>query len=164
MRDTSPDKHRPEHTGRPFCGYPIHRRMMGCSITCQQRRLFHSVMQTQRSNRHRLQIQSHECMKAHTHKHLLSSCILETGNRDKTEPSAPARKKKTSTGGFHGNCPPFTLGGGQATCGWVTPAFKVAHDQGGREFEVVLSLNPSDFSASVMRRVIWGSLCAAQAV
>lgn len=108
-------------------------------------------------------------MLKNTHKHThtpLALCIAAAGNRDKTEPSARARggkKRKTSTGGFHGNCLPFSSGGGKATSGWLRLTFKVARGQGGKEFKVVWSMNPSGFFTSRMRRVIYGNGGAARA-
>lgn len=107
-------------------------------------------------------------MLKNTHKHThtpLALCIAAAGNRDKTEPSARARggkKRKTSTGGFHGNCLPFSSGGGKATSGWLRLTFKVARGQGGKEFKVVWSMNPSGFFTSRMRRVIYGNGGAAR--
>lgn len=86
----------------------------------------------------------------HTH------CFSAAGNRDKTQPSAQARvereKNKTFTGGFHGNCLLFGLGGGQARSRWVRPTFKVAHFQGGRElFKVDWNMSALVSSAAYIK-------------
>lgn len=62
-------------------------------------------------------IQAQECMKSQAPSCL--RCISFAGNRDNRELSAQARKKNTSTGGFHGNCPPFRIKG-RAGNSWMS--------------------------------------------
>lgn len=120
------------------------------------------------SHTHTANIDSYECIKTYTHTHTnrLSRSVFQQQEIETRQSPQLRRekKKKTSTGGFHGNCLPFSSGGGQATSVRVRPTFKVAHGQGGREFKVVWSVNPTDFYASRMRRVVRGNGGVAQAV
>lgn len=82
-----------------------------------------------------LQTQAHKCIKSQAQSHLC--CISAAGNRDNIEPSAQARKKILPVVVSMETVPLLTLRGGQATSGWVTLTLEVAHERGGREFEVV---------------------------